>query len=268
MRVKSTLENLPVIRFWDRHHKIIETTLLVLITLNVIAVILETEERLYQNFQGVFKGFEIFSLTVFIIEYILRLVFCVRDPRYQSPLTGRLKYAVQPLSIIDLLAFLPSLLPFVGVDLRFIRVVRLFRFFRILKIGRYSQSLVTLIRVLKSKKEELGITLFSGSILLILCSSLMYFLEHDLQPDKFSSILSSMWWGVATLTTVGYGDVFPVTAGGKVLAAIIAVLGIGLFVLPAGIVASGFSEEIQHANHVKKTTTCPHCGKEFTQEGN
>jgi voltage-gated potassium channel len=249
--------------FWNKHHKVIETGLLILISLNVLAVILETEETLYSNFKLYFDGFEIFSLTIFIIEYILRLTFCVKDPIYKSPIKGRLKFVIQPLSLIDLMAILPSLFPIFGFDLRFLRAVRLFRLFRILKIGRYSQSLITLMRVLKAKKEELGITIFSGTILLILCSSLMYFLEHEIQPDKFSSIFSSMWWGVATLTTVGYGDVFPITVGGKILAAVISVLGIGLFVLPAGIVASGFSEEIQRTNHATKPMVCPHCGKEL-----
>lgn len=252
-----------MIEFWNKNRKFIETGLLVLITLNVVAVVLETEDQLFETYRTLFKIFEAFSLTVFIIEYILRIYYSVRDPRFRSPIKGRLKYAIQPLSLIDLIAILPSLFPAFGLDLRFLRAVRLFRLFRILKIGRYSQSLVTLMRVLKAKKEELGITLFAGSILLILCSSLMYFIEHELQPDKFSSILASMWWGVATLTTVGYGDVYPITAGGKLLASIISVLGVGLFVLPAGIVASGFSEEIQHNREVNQPKVCPHCGKEI-----
>src|SRR5699024_5399228 len=119
--------------------------------------------------------------------------------------------ALQPLQIIDLLAFLPFYLPFIGLDLRFIRVVRLFRLFRLLKMGRYSHSLTTLINVIRSKKEELFITLFAGLILLVMASSTMYLVEHQAQPDVFSSIPDAMWWGVVTLTTVGYGDVYPVT---------------------------------------------------------
>ncbi len=116
---------------------------------------------------------------------------------------------------------------------------------RILKIGRYSKAMITIGRVLNSKKEELAITGFVLGILLILASSLMYYVENTAQPDVFTSIPAAMWWGIATLTTVGYGDIYPVTILGKVLGALIAVLGIGLFALPAGILAGGFGEELK-----------------------
>ena len=176
---------------------------------------------------------------------------------------GRIRFALQPLQIIDLLAILPFYLPFIGIDLRFLRAVQLFRLFRLLKMGRYSQSLTTLTNVIKSKKEELSITLFAGFILLIIASSLIYLVENEAQPEAFHSIPNSMWWGVVTLTTVGYGDVYPKTALGKIIGACIALLGIGLFALPAGIIASGFASEIQ-----KKETeikVCPHCGKKISE---
>ncbi|MCI0609203.1 MAG: ion transporter [Anaerolineae bacterium] len=169
--------------------------------------------------------------------------------------------------LIDLISFLPFYVPLLGMDLRIIRVVRLFRFFRLMKMWRYSQSLSMIVNVIKSKKEELSITLFSGAILLIVASSLLYFIEHDAQPDTFSSIPAAMWWGVITLTTVGYGDVYPVTVLGKIIGASIAVLSIGLFALPAGIIASGFASELQ--DQPAKSQICPHCGKEInlrTQE--
>lgn len=149
---------------------------------------------------------------------------------------------------------------FTSFDMRFIRGIRLFRLIRLLKIGRYSSSLRTLINVLKRKKEELIISVFSIFILLIIVSSLMYFIEHKAQPEAFSSIPASMWWGIITLTTVGYGDVYPVTIVGKLYGSFIAFLGIGLFALPAGILASGFAEEI-HQSKVDNSETCPHCGK-------
>jgi voltage-gated potassium channel len=161
--------------------------------------------------------------------------------------------------LIDLLSILPFYLPLHGLDLRIIRAVRLFRLFRLFKVGRYPQSLNRLANVIKSKKEELVITLFSAIVLLIIASSLMYFIEKEAQPDVFGSIPDAMWWGAVTLTTVGYGDVYPVTLLGKFISASIAVLGIGLFALPAGIIASGFASELQKEKHEK--IICPHCGK-------
>ncbi|KKO18591.1 MAG: Cyclic nucleotide-gated potassium channel [Candidatus Brocadia fulgida] len=130
---------------------------------------------------------------------------------------------------------------FLPLDLRFIRALRLFRLFRILKMGRYSESIRTLGNVLKEEKEALAITVFAVLILLVVASSLMYFVENAAQPEAFSSIPEAMWWGVATLTTVGYGDICPITPLGRFLGAIIALLGIGTIAVPAGIVTSGFA---------------------------
>lgn len=234
-----------------------------LILLSVISVILETEESLYSQFQAVFIGFEVFTVAVFTVEYILRLWTCTLDPRYSAPVVGRIRYACTLLALIDLLSILPFYLPVSGLDFRFIRAARLTRLLRILKLGRYVQSVKTLGRVLKSKKEELLVTLFAGVIMLIIASSLMYYVERDAQPKAFNSILSAMWWGVATFTTIGYGDIYPVTALGKMLGSFIAVLGIGLFAMPAGILASGFAAELQNKSNTKAPQVCPHCGKDI-----
>jgi len=174
---------------------------------------------------------------------------------------GRFRFALSAMPMIDLLAVLPFYLPFLGLDLRFMRAVRLFRLFRVAKLARYSEALRTFCRVLGAKKEELGVTLFTLFLLLLLASCLAYYAERDAQPEAFSSIPAAMWWGVCTLTTVGYGDVCPVTALGKGIAAVIAVLGIGMFALPAGILGSGFVEEIQKRK--KCLQRCPHCGWEI-----
>jgi voltage-gated potassium channel len=237
--------------------------MLALIVMNVIAVILETEPGLYQRYKLPFEVFDVFSVLVFTIEYIVRLWVCTEEPKYSSPIKGRIKYALEPLTLIDLLSFLPFYIPFASVDLRFIRSVRLIRLFRVLKMGRYSESLNTLSRVFRAKKEELVVTLYAGFILLIISSSFMYLVEHEAQPEAFSSIPSAMWWGAVTLTTVGYGDIYPKTVLGKALGALIAMLGIGLFALPAGIIASGFASEIQ--NKTKVIKVCPHCGKEIEE---
>lgn len=249
----------------DIPSKIFDIFIITLILLNVIAVMLETVDSLNSKYAYYFWNFEVLSVIIFTIEYFLRILTCTANEEYKKPISGRIRFALTPLAIIDLLAILPFYLPMlIKLDLRFLRALRLFRMFRLFKMGRYSKALKTLGKVLKDKKEELLITLFSVFILLIFASSLMYFFEHEAQPENFSSIPSAMWWGVATLTTVGYGDVYPITPIGKLLGAIIALLGIGLFALPAGILASGFAEEVQ--NLKKDKIICPQCGKEIDKK--
>ena len=181
-----------------------------------------------------------------------------------SSLIIRIKYIFSAASIIDLLAILPYYLPFISSDLRFLKIARVFRLIQLLKIGRYSTSLRNLIKVLKAKKEDLLISFLALIIILVFASSLIYFAENKAQPEVFSSIPHAMWWGVITLTTVGYGDIYPVTTMGKLLGATISILGIGLFSLPAGILASGFAEELTNRQQAKQRVLvkkCPHCGK-------
>lgn len=245
--------------FWDR---VVNSVIVALILLNTLAVVLETVVSLYREYASLFKGFELFSVVLFSIEYLLRLWSCTADPRYRHWFTGRLRYIFSPGALIDLLAILPAYLPLVfHFDLRFIRLLRLVRFFRFFKLSRYINASRVIGNVFRAKREELVLSMVITFFLIILASSLMYFVEHDAQPDKFSSIPETMWWSVATLTTVGYGDVFPITALGKTLTAVISVLGIGMFALPAGILASGFSDEFKRRHEVKRC--CPHCGKEM-----
>jgi len=130
---------------------------------------------------------------------------------------------------------------------------------RLLKIGRYSKAMRTLGRVIITKRESLFSALFTVFSLLMISSSLIYYVEHDAQPDRFPNIPASMWWAIITLTTVGYGDIYPVTPLGKILGGGIAMLGLGLVALPAGIIASGFTEEVEK-KRMKKSLVCPHCG--------
>jgi len=246
----------------DIASKIFDIFIMFLISLNVIAVTLETVKSLSLRYAFLFRKFEVFSVTVFTVEYALRLWSCTTERKFHFPFKGRIKFALKPLSLVDLAAILPFYLPMIiTLDLRFIRIIRLIRLFRIFKLGRYSESMKTFGNVLRAKKEELFITMFVVFILLLVASSLMYFIENEAQPDVFSSIPAAMWWGVATLTTVGYGDVYPITPAGKFLGAIIAILGIGMFALPAGIIGSGFIEEIQKRQAKKRILVCPHCGK-------
>jgi voltage-gated potassium channel len=194
---------------------------------------------------------------VFTVEYLLRILSCTNDPRYRRPILGRLRWAITPYALIDLLAILPAYLPMVGVDLRSLRAIRLMRVFRILKLGRYSRAIHTLGRALRESAPQIFVCLVGVLVLLVLASTVLYYAERDAQPDGFSSIPAAAWWGVATLTTAGYGDLVPVTPLGKVAGAVVAILGIGIFGLPAGIWASAFVAQF------KKERTCPHCGEEF-----
>lgn len=230
-----------------------------LIVCNVCAVMLETVAWIGAPWEFYFRAFEVFSVAVFTAEYVLRVWTCNVDPRYAGAVRGRLRYALSPLPLIDLLAVAPFYLEFLAFDLRFVRALRLFRLFRLFKLARYAESMRTLGAVLRSRREELLVTLFVVVVLLVFASSAMYHVENEAQPDQFSSIPAAMWWGVTTLTTVGYGDVYPVTTAGRFLGAAIAILGVGLFALPTGILASAFSEELQKKRR-REVVICPHCG--------
>jgi len=248
----------------DTVSKVADIVLLVLIVSNIAAVTLETVHAIYARFGTFFEAFDQFSVAVFSIEYVLRIWACTSDPRYSDGWRGRLRYARSPTAIIDLLAVLPSYFPAVWLDARAIRTFRLFRLLRLMKVERYTRSAQTLMHVMTTKKEELYTAIFAQLVLISVASSLMYYVEHDAQPEAFSSIPAAMWWGMVTLTTVGYGDMFPITPLGKVLGIVIAVLGIGMFALPAGILSSGFVEAIQSGKGDRRY--CPHCGKDIDQE--
>ena len=229
----------------DRLSKRFDTFLVIMILLNVVAVILETVQSIYSQIPLVFYYFELFSILIFSFEYLGRLWTCTYFDKYKHPVWGRIKFIFSFAAIIDLLAILPFYLPlFMALDGRFLRMLRLFRIIRIFKMGRYSTAFNLITKVVSKRKEELLITVTIVLVLLVLASSMMYYLEHEVQPEAFSSIPETMWWGVATLTTVGYGDVYPITGLGKVLGAFIAILGVGIFALPAGIIAAGFESEM------------------------
>lgn len=246
----------------DLHSRLYDLSLIVLILLNALAVLLESVQTLADQYHVQFAWFEACSVGIFAIEYVLRLWSCVENKTFQSGVGGRFQYAITPMALIDLFAFLPFFLSWIfPLDLRVLRMLRLVRLVRLLKLARYSEALRALGNILVSKKEEMVITLGLGVILLTISSSLMYFAEHEAQPEIFSSIPAAMWWGVVTLTTVGYGDLYPITTLGKILGAFISVLGIGMFALPAGIFGAGI---VEWAEKNPSSNTCPHCGKHPT----
>jgi voltage-gated potassium channel len=236
--------------------------IMLLIVINVGFVILETIKGVSSRYQEFIDLFETFSVLIFTAEYLLRLWTCTIDIRYKNPVWGRIKFIFSPLILIDLMAILPFYIPMIiPLDLIFLRALRLFRVFRIFKMARYSASLKLFGSVIKSKKEELVISFAIMIVLLIFSATLIHYAEHQAQPEQFSSIPDSMWWAASTFTTIGYGDAIPITPFGKILSLLLSFLGIGIFALPAGILASGFIDEMHKKRHGKRI--CPHCGKPY-----
>jgi voltage-gated potassium channel len=263
LRVWKILE---VSRGGDALSKAIDVFILSLIFLNVLAHIIESVDWIREAYGKEFAYFEVFSLVVFTIEYFTRVWACTADERYSHPLWGRLRYVRTPMAIIDLIVILPFFnmilhLWNIGFDMRVMRSLRLLRVLQLAKTTRYSKSLQLLGRVIYQKREELFLTTGITLILLVMSSTLMFYVENEAQPDQFTDIPSAMWWGVATLTTVGYGDISPITPLGKMIGAIVAMLGIGLFALPAGLLGSGFMDELDRQREAAQPKSCPHCGK-------
>lgn len=226
--------------------KLLNLFLGILICLNVLAIIVESIPSFHAKYVTLFVNFEFFSVMIFTIEYILRVWFSTAslDPseNIKTRIRSGLKYLVTPSAIIDLLSILPFYLSFwVTMDLRFLRVLRLFRIF---KLTRYSPAINALTVVLIEKANALSAAFFLLCVLLISVSSGIYLIEHEVQPHAFGTIPDAMWWAMATLTTVGYGDVTPITPLGKFFGGCVTLIGMGMVALPAGILASGFSEQV------------------------
>lgn len=262
-RVKNCIYN--IIRDDDENEvagNIFDGVIISLIIVNVIMVIVETF-TLPALVQDIFYYIEIVSIVVFSIEYVARVY--TSDLLYSdiSPMKARIKYIFSFMALIDLLAILPFYLPFViSIDLRVLRMLRIIRLLRVFKVNRYTNALTSIGTVFKRKKSQLLSSVFVVMVLMVIASVLMYNIENEAQPEAFSNAFSALWWAVATFTTVGYGDIYPITAMGKILSAIIAFLGIALVAVPTGIISAGFMEQIsdeKNENEDKKEY-CPYCG--------
>ncbi|MFN3597504.1 MAG: potassium channel family protein, partial [Rubricoccaceae bacterium] len=258
----------------------VDRGLIALIAASAAAVVLATVAPVRARYGGLLAAFEVFSVAVFTTEYALRLWAAPSDPRYAGAVRGRLRWARTPLALVDLLAVLPFFLPALGFDGR---VFRLLRLVRLAKFGRYVPVFGLFTDVFRRRRAELLVTLEALALLLLLAASMMYFAEGAVQPDAFPSIPAAMWWAINVLTTVGYGDVVPVTTAGRVIGAFVAVIGICFLALPTAILGAGFVEAVeqrrrgsaaradaaaahaeQAARHAEAATDerarCPHCG--------
>lgn len=236
--------------FDDPPSVICDIVIVVMILLNVVAFLLESVSTIYDDYGAFLDGFEVFSIIFFTIEYILRLWACVEHP----PLRGlpswkaRLKFALHPMQIIDLIAVLPFYLgSLIGADLRLLRVLRLFRLFKII---RYSPAMQVIVKVFYKEGRALLASVMIMLALLLFAATGMHYIEGDVQPETFGDIPSAMWWALATLTTVGYGDAIPVTTLGKLWSSLFMVFGLGMFALPIGIISTGFAQEINRREFV------------------
>lgn len=225
--------------------------LLSIIVLNVVAFVLETVEPIAHRYGPWLDYLLYLSIGIFTLEYLLRLWACTLDDSglYSHPIRGRLRYVLTPLSLIDLAVILPFYAGgLAGIDLRFLRLIRLLW---VLKLTRYFPAMGILGRVLKRERRTLAAIMTLMLIILFIASSLIFLFEHDRQPEQFASIPHAIWWGVSTLTTVGYGDVVPISLWGRILGVVIMLLGIGTFALPAGVLASAFSEERKRRDFIQ-----------------
>ena len=240
---KFVYNNLHNEEYETTFSRVINFILIVLILANVAAVLLESVNDIYQSYRLFFDMFEHLSIAIFSFEYLLRMWSIAEKEPFESAWKNRLKWIKSGGAIIDLLAILPAYINFfVPIDLRFLRILRLLR---LLKLTRYFVSLQILLRVIEREKGSFQAVVFILSIMIVMAAACVYVVESKAQPDVFTSIPASMWWAVVTLTTVGYGDVTPITPLGRFLGAIITVLGVGLAALPAGILANGLANELE-----------------------
>ena len=243
-----------------------------LILLSVVAIVLESFSALATRYAAAFNAFEAFTVAVFTVEYGLRI--WTADLLYPRAKHPRLRYILSFMAMVDLLAILPFYLPFVAADFRFLRLLRMFRLsrmLRLLKLGRYIDSLQVIGAVIRNAAAQLVASIGACCLIVLISAILMYGVENSSQPEKFPNIVAALWWAVCTLTTVGYGDVYPITALGKGLAAIISVMGIGIVAIPTGIISAGFTESMATRRKARATATqkheeaqksfCPYCGK-------
>lgn len=205
----------------------------ILILLSIVTFSIETIPNLKAQSKTILQSIEIFCVIIFTVEYVLRIYVADSKPRFIFSFFG----------IIDFLAILPFYLSF-GVDLRSLRALRFLRLFRILKLVRYNKAMNHFTRAIKSAKEEIFLFIFITLILIYFSAVGIYYFENEAQPEHFSSIFDSLWWAIITLTTVGYGDVYPITVGGKVFTFAILMIGLGIVAIPTGIISSALTKSV------------------------
>ncbi len=233
----------------------------ILIVISILSLMFSTVDSFNTKYGDVIAMVRNIVMPIFIIEYILRLYASGVNPKYRG-IQGRVKYVFSIYALIDLIAILPYILMNSGIDSAFIRSLRLLRIFRLFRVKKYVLFIQQMKTITSRLKEEFMVLLFYTFILLIVLSFAIFEVEHDAQPNVFSNVFQTMWWSVATLTTVGYGDMYPITVAGKVITAIITIIGIAFVAIPGGMFASEFMSEInkqKRKDEKTNQTVCPQC---------
>jgi voltage-gated potassium channel len=231
------------------------------IVLAIVVMVLETVPAITARWSLALGALDLGLGAVFVVEYLARVWSAPVDPRYADGWRGRLRFVRSPLALLDLVAVMALLLPHLAFDLRTARIARIFALLRVGKLGRTARSLAMAQRIFRARRDDLLLAMGAVGSLLLVGSTMVYFAEHDAQPDKFRSIPDALWWGVATITTVGYGDVYPVTTAGKLIGGCLAVFGIASFALPTAILGAAFLEELQRTHGTDAHGRCPTCGR-------
>lgn len=237
--------------------------LLVLISLNVLAAVLETVDAFADQYAGMFEAFATFSVVLLTVEYVLRVWSSTASKEYAGPVTGRLRFASRPYPLVDLLVVVPFYLGAL-FDVGILSLVRVLWFIRFLQLSRLWRAQRRLGHVARNRSDDLAVAFSIAGTLALFSATLLYIVERSAQPEAFSSIPAALWWSVVTLTTVGYGDVVPVTPLGQLFGALTTLGGIAIFALPSSILAAGFLEESESTGQsISDDVTCPECGHVF-----
>lgn len=210
-----------------------------LIILNATAVALESVKSLQAVYGRIFFWIEAISTALFAVEYVARLWVCVEQKHLSRPVGGRLRYALQPLALFDLLVVVTYFAP---VDLRFLRVARMVRLLKVLNLDEFDEALGRIAMSLRKRRALLVVSVTLMLVCVYVASAILYQVERGAQPDTFTSIPATFWWALETLTTIGYGDITPITPFGKACTGLIAIFGIGVFALPSAIVTAAVIE--------------------------
>jgi len=226
-------------------HHMFDTFIVIWVVISVIAVVLESVQSIHYLLNLEFLILDAIAVSVFTLEYCLRLYCCVEEPGYQKAITGRLKLAKSTASVIDLLAIAPFFLEVFLHHLFDLRFMRVFRLLRLLKLTRYTGATKSLSQVIAREWPVMAASAFIMLLLVVMTASLGYLFEHEAQPDKFENIPQSIYWAVITLASVGYGDISPVTPAGRAMTIVLALIGIGIFAIPAALLSAAFADQLK-----------------------
>ncbi|MDE6727653.1 MAG: ion transporter [Oscillospiraceae bacterium] len=266
-----THEILEVARPNDKASRIVDIGLMCLILINVTLIIAETFE-LSPLAVKIGSIIETISVVIFTLEYILRLWSADLSYPKLSPFRSRMRYVISFAAMIDLISLLPSYISVISANFMVLRMLRVLKLLRAFKLNRYTHALRDIGEVFRKKASQLISSMLVVSFLMLISAVLMYDAEHEAQPEVFDNALSGLWWAIVTVTTVGYGDIRPITAFGRVMGGVIALLGIGFVAVPTGIITAGFSEQIAQKKTEKEAAErsnddkqddkkfCPYCG--------